>query len=185
MSVETLDMAAPSAAETEIAALDAALRTAFGESIGESRRRHEMPEWDVAAASIAEVGAWLKGEQGFNHLVMISTVDRLTHLDVVYFLDKMPQPPAYKRLILRVKLEREEPKLPSVAGIWRAANWHEREAYDLMGVVFEGHPDLRRILLPDVWEGHPLRKDYRYDSNTMVDEILAAELGPDEAARRA
>lgn len=52
------------------------------------------------------------------------------------------------------------PALPSVAGIWRTANWHERETYDLLGIVFEGHPDLRRILLPEDWDGHPLRKDY-------------------------
>jgi len=64
------------------------------------------------------------------------------------------------RVTLRVVMEREGPHVASVAGIWPAANWHEREAYDLVGIVFDGHPDLRRILLPDDWEGHPLRKDY-------------------------
>jgi NADH-quinone oxidoreductase subunit C len=52
--------------------------------------------------------------------------------------------------------------IPSVADIWSAADWHEREAYDLMGVTFTGHPDPRRILCPDDWEGHPLRKDYEF-----------------------
>jgi NADH-quinone oxidoreductase subunit C len=59
-----------------------------------------------------------------------------------------------------VLTSREDPHIPSVAGIWPTAEWHEREAYDLMGIVFDGNPDLRRILCPDDWEGHALRKDY-------------------------
>jgi NADH-quinone oxidoreductase subunit C len=64
------------------------------------------------------------------------------------------------RIIGKAFLPRSDPRIASVADIWPVANWHERECYDLLGVVFEGHPDLRRILLPDDWEGHPLRKDY-------------------------
>ena len=62
--------------------------------------------------------------------------------------------------VLKVHLPREDPRVPTVEGTWGVANWHEREAYDLLGVVFEGHSDLRRILLPDDWSGHPLRKDW-------------------------
>jgi len=58
-------------------------------------------------------------------------------------------------------VKKDAPEIPSVAEIWRTANWHEREAWDLFGIVFTGHPDLKRILLPDDWEGHPLRKDYK------------------------
>ena len=59
-----------------------------------------------------------------------------------------------------VGVDGEPPAVPSVTGIWPGANWFEREAYDMFGIVFEGHPNLTRILMPDEWEGHPLRKDY-------------------------
>lgn len=63
-------------------------------------------------------------------------------------------------IVLKVDLPREEPRISTLEGLWKAANWFEREAFDLFGVVFEGHGDLRRILLPEDWIGHPLRKDY-------------------------
>lgn len=66
----------------------------------------------------------------------------------------------YQRLRLKVFLNEEDANLPTVTGVWRTANWHERETYDLFGVSFDGHPDLRRILLPDDWQGHALRKDF-------------------------
>jgi NADH-quinone oxidoreductase subunit C len=66
----------------------------------------------------------------------------------------------YHRLRLKVLLNETDPHVPTVTGVWRTANWHERETYDLFGVIFDGHPDLRRILLPDDWEGHALRKDF-------------------------
>ena len=63
-------------------------------------------------------------------------------------------------LVFHVDLPRGEPRQPSVHEIWPGANWYERESWDLLGIVYEGHPDLRRIMMPDDWEGHPLRKDY-------------------------
>jgi NADH-quinone oxidoreductase subunit C len=64
-------------------------------------------------------------------------------------------------IVLKVETDREQPRVASVAGVWQAATWLEREIYDLFGVTFTEHPDLRRILLPDDWVGHPLRKDYQ------------------------
>jgi NADH-quinone oxidoreductase subunit C len=78
-------------------------------------------------------------------------------LGVVYHLQSMT---LMHQIVLKVELPRVSPSVPSEALIWRTADWHEREAYDLFGIRFEGHPDLRRIFLPDDWEGHPLRKDY-------------------------
>jgi NADH-quinone oxidoreductase subunit C len=66
-------------------------------------------------------------------------------------------------MFLKTRVPREDARIESVTSLWPGAEWHEREVYDLFGIVFEGHPDLRRILLPDDWEGHPLRKDYRDD----------------------
>lgn len=90
-------------------------------------------------------------------------------MEVVYNLYSIPYD---LHLMLKVILDRDRPLLDSVSDIWRTADWHEREAYDLLGVHFEGHPDLRRILLPNDWEGHPLRKDYqeqeKYHGMTVV-----------------
>jgi len=66
----------------------------------------------------------------------------------------------HHRIRLKVRVPQEDPRVDSVSSIWQTANWHERETYDLMGIKFDGHPDLRRILMPDDWEGHPLRKEY-------------------------
>ncbi len=78
-------------------------------------------------------------------------------MDVIYHLYSIP---TNVQLGLQVSLPREQAVVPTISSIWRTANWHEREVYDLLGIQFEGHPDLRRILLPNDWEGHPLRKDY-------------------------
>jgi NADH-quinone oxidoreductase subunit C len=66
----------------------------------------------------------------------------------------------FHRLRLKVLLNEDDPRVPTVTSVWRTANWHERETFDLLGVIFDGHPDLRRILLPDDWQGHALRKDF-------------------------
>jgi NADH-quinone oxidoreductase subunit C len=64
------------------------------------------------------------------------------------------------RIRLKVRVPEEDPRIDTVSSVWNTANWHERETFDLMGIKFDGHPDLRRILLPEDWEGHPLRKEY-------------------------
>jgi NADH-quinone oxidoreductase subunit C len=66
----------------------------------------------------------------------------------------------HHRIRLKVRVPGDEPRVDTVTSIWQTANWHERETYDLMGIIFNGHPDLRRILLPEDWVGHPLRKEY-------------------------
>jgi NADH-quinone oxidoreductase subunit C len=78
-------------------------------------------------------------------------------IEVWYHLTSIP---FEKSFIIKVLIDRDSPNIPSVSSIWKTADWHERESFDLFGIHFENHPDLRRILLPADWEGHPLRKDY-------------------------
>ncbi|OHX67505.1 NADH-quinone oxidoreductase subunit C [Flammeovirga pacifica] len=97
----------------------------------------------------------------FDNLSCLTGIDngpKANTMEVVYNLYSITK--SY-RLTIKVMLDREKPTLPSVVSVWNAANWHEREAYDLVGMTFENHPDLRRILSPDDWEGHPLQKDYQ------------------------
>jgi NADH-quinone oxidoreductase subunit C len=115
----------------------------------------------VDAAHWGEVARWLKAEGGFGFLSDLCGADwphRQPRFDVVVTLTDMDTP---RRLRIVVGVpDGSPPAAPSVTGIWPGANWFERETYDLFGIVFEGHPDLTRILMPDEWEGYPLRKDY-------------------------
>ena len=110
---------------------------------------------------ISYVCRFLRDENGFDLLADICGADRGPEEDprfeVNYHLFSTKH---YNRLRLKVLLPEDAPKVSTVTHIWRTADWHERETYDLMGVKFEGHPDLRRILLPSDFDGHALRKDY-------------------------
>lgn len=92
-----------------------------------------------------------------DYLRNLSGVDQETHLEVAYHLLSLTHKRNYG---VKVKTDREQPSVPSVTKVWPTANWNEREVYDLFGIDFPGHPDLRRIMMPDDWVGHPLRKDY-------------------------
>ncbi len=112
---------------------------------------------------IAHVCALLKSgaDSKFDFLADLCGVDRgpeeEPRFEVNYHLFSTT---TYQRLRLKVLVNELDPHVPTVTGVWRTANWHERETYDLFGVIFDGHPDLRRILLPDDWQGHALRKDF-------------------------
>ena len=97
-------------------------------------------------------------ELRFEFLSSLTAVDRLEYFEVVYHLTSIR---LNQMTAIKVRTDdRENPKMPSVTSVWTGANRQEREAYDLMGIVFEGHPDLRRVFLWDGFAGHPLRKDY-------------------------
>jgi NADH-quinone oxidoreductase subunit C len=117
----------------------------------------------VAREHIAAACAHLKTAPGFEFDMLsdLTGVDRgpedEPRFEVNYQLFSTKR---YHRLRLKVLLNQEDIHVPTVTGVWRTANWHERETFDMFGVVFDGHPDLRRILLPDDWQGHALRKDF-------------------------
>ncbi len=129
----------------------------------------EPAEWLVANV---EASKWLsfakelisKEALAFDYLFCVTCVDWKTHLSMVYHLRSFYH---NHTLVVKSKLDREKPEIESVSAIWRTAELHEREAYDLFGVRFLNHPDLRRIFLTDDWVGWPLRKDYE-DAVNMI-----------------
>lgn len=115
----------------------------------------------VPRESIVDVCWVLKTKHGFNMLADLCGADRGPEEDPRFEVNYHLFSTKHKnRLRLKVLLTEDEPKVNTVVSVWKTANWHERETYDLFGVIFESHPDLRRILLPSDFDGHALRKDY-------------------------
>src|SRR5262245_36515980 len=157
------------------------LEQQFGEKIRVKKLDAIDPFIVVAPSDLIEVCRFLRDDPrlGFNILNCVSGVDYLEpdpkkapkagfepHVEVVYHLQSFTN---NHRFVVKVILPRwkddkpgEIPEVPSVTSLWRSADWHEREVYDLNGIWFIGHPDLKRILLSDDWQGHPLRKDYEF-----------------------
>lgn len=155
------------------------LKKQFGDQITGSNLETLDPWIEVAPEVIAEVCQFLKVDSllELNYLNSITAIDYFDadpkklaklgeepHTCLVYHLSSISKKHS---MVLKVRLPRWEddqegqvPSLPSVSGVWRTADWHEREVFDLSGVWFTGHPDLRRILCPEDWVGYPLRKDY-------------------------
>ncbi len=137
------------------------LRTKFGDAIVESKLDAPQPWIRIAENRTREICLYLRtdGRLQFDYLSCLSGVDTNDgKLAVVYHLTSMP---LGHKIVLKAVCTKENPHVQSVADVWGTANWHEREAFDLLGIIFDGHPDLRRILLPYDWEGYPLRKDYK------------------------
>ena len=155
------------------------LKQKFGDLIVDANFDNVDPWIEVSAEGIVDVCRHLKEEPSlaFDYLNCISGVDYLhtdekkaakaswePHVEVVYHLFSMQHKHS---LVLKVMVPRWKddepgnlPEVPTVSGVWRTADWHEREVFDLVGIQFTNHPNLRRILCPEDWVGHPLRKDY-------------------------
>jgi NADH-quinone oxidoreductase subunit C len=150
----------------------------FGEGIREATLDRKQAIVTVAADQLREISRYCRDDEKFDMLVDLTAVDwpkREKRFDVILILYSFAK---NERLRLKAHAGEIEP-VPSVCEIWPAANWLERECYDMFGIVFEGHPDLKRILMPDEWQGHPLRKDYdilKQDTD-WVRENLGIESG--------
>jgi NADH-quinone oxidoreductase subunit C len=119
------------------------------------------PYLTVSPDAIVEVCRFLRDEPSLNFQVLsdLTALDwpKEEKIQIVYHLYSYAEK---QQIVLKVDLPRDNPKIATVEGVWKVANWFEREVYDLFGVFFEGHTDLRRIMLPEDWVGYPLRKDY-------------------------
>jgi NADH-quinone oxidoreductase subunit C len=158
----------------------AQLQQRFGSAVRESARESLDQIVTIDVEQLIAICTQLHDEHSFDLLNNISGVDYCEtdakkvskagfdpHIELVYHLSNIRNPGV--RFALKVQFPRwqgdvvgELPRIASVSHIWRTADWHEREVYDLVGVRFLGHPDLRRILTADDWVGHPLRKDYEF-----------------------
>jgi NADH-quinone oxidoreductase subunit C len=145
-----------------------AIQTKFGEAVVLSENANVLqPQLVVSKEVIKDVCLFLRDDDRFffDQLSCLTAIDTGVEKNVLEIIYHIYSIPFNLFFILKVDVERGDgkeqlPELPSVIDVWRAADWHEREAYDMFGVKFSGHPDLRRILLPADWEGFPLRKDY-------------------------
>ena len=130
---------------------------------------HHGPTVRVAREDILEVCRWLRDtpELDMAYLSFVSAIDWPDRFEVVYHVASLSRGHG---VMLKVPVPKDDARIPSVIEVWRGADWHEREAFDLFGIVFEGHPNLRRIMMSADWKGHPLRKDYVYeDPQWLVD----------------
>jgi NADH-quinone oxidoreductase subunit C len=142
-------------------AIHAQLEPRFGDAVAAPVGAGRDAAIVVTPERIADVAGFLRDDAqcGFDCLSNLSGVDypKAGHIQVVYHLF------SYRHrhwIVLKVNAHRDDPVVPTVSTVWSHANWQEREVFDLLGVRFPGHPDLRRLLMPEDWPGHPLRKDF-------------------------
>lgn len=165
--------------------IQARVSAAFAEAVVEVKDEPHQQWLRVDPSQLTAVGTFLRDTEGlaFDDLSNLTATDYLAkgddapgRIELVYHLWSLVH---HHLLVLKAEVDRDKAQLPSLAEVWPAADWHEREMFDLVGVKFTGHPDLRRLLLPEDWPGHPLRKDWvepesyhgmpttRHSSNTL------------------
>jgi NADH-quinone oxidoreductase subunit C len=138
-----------------------ALRSKNADWVAEVIEAHGELSIFVPREAIAEACAFLKNEQQFDFLADLCGADRGPEEDPRFVVNyHLFSTKHHNRIRLKVRVTEDDPHIETVTGVWRTANWHERETFDLLGIIFDGHPDLRRILLPSDFDGHALRKDY-------------------------
>ncbi len=147
-------------ASTVVPEVVQALRDRFGDVIGEVTVYAGETTVFVEKGVIADVCRFLRDDVGFDYLSDMVAIDRFSEDDRFEVAYNLVAIRARKRLRLKVRVGEDDPVVPTVTGVWPAAGWHEREAWDMMGIRFDGHPDHRRIYMPEDFEYHPLRKEF-------------------------
>ncbi|MBI2059636.1 MAG: NADH-quinone oxidoreductase subunit C [Nitrospirae bacterium] len=136
------------------------LKAKFPDAVLEVQTDAKQPWIKIRPQDLAEVARTLHDnpELSFDALMCLSGVDYPNELAGVYHLFSYKHRHA---IVVKTFVPKTDAHVPTVSGLWRGADWFEREAFDLLGIVFDGHPDLRRLMMPEDWVGHPLRKDYQ------------------------
>jgi NADH-quinone oxidoreductase subunit C len=134
----------------------------FADAVQEVSAAHGEVTLVVSREQIVDICRWLKDDPDFRYDLLMDMagmdyLGREPRFEVVYHLYSIPH---NRRLRLKVRVAESDLIVPSVTSVWSTANWHEREAFDMLGIRFADHPDLRRIYMPDDYPGHPLRKDF-------------------------
>jgi NADH-quinone oxidoreductase subunit C len=163
-----------------------AVRSQFGEAVLEVVEHRGETTIILPPEKVPAVATFLRDHPAlrYNYMADLTAVDwpeRTPRFDVVYHLLSI-ETHAVLRLKTRVgQPGEEEPVVPTVSGIWPTANWYEREVYDLFGITFSGHPDMRRILMPEDWTSHPLRKDYPLTGVELPEPHWGGQIPLDQA----
>ena len=138
-----------------------ALKEKFGDAILEAKLEVMQPWLSIAPNRMKDVALFLRDDPSmqFDYMMCLSGVDYNDgRLGIVYHLFSMVH---RHKIVLKAFCTKDNAHVQSVSSVWGTANWHEREVFDMYGIIIDEHPDLRRILMPNDWEGHPLRKDYK------------------------
>ena len=160
------------------------LRERFGGDVLGTHAWRGDPTAEVAPGRLVEICLFLRDdpELAFDFLCDVTAVDYLgsvPRFEVVYHLKSVSRG---HRVRLKARVSEDDPRVPSVVEVWRGADWMERETWDMYGIRFDGHPDLRRIYLYEEFQGHPLRKDYPKEKRQPL--VSRADLEPAEAERQ-
>lgn len=125
----------------------------------------KIDNFQIKSVDLVNCAKYLKDKKRFDILLSVTGMDNKEDFAALYHFYSTFD---YKNIILKVKIDKINPEIESLSSVYSSANWHEREVYDLLGIKFSNHPDLRRILLPDSWQGHPLRKDYKMSDTRLA-----------------
>jgi NADH-quinone oxidoreductase subunit C len=174
--------------ETEILAQ---LQEAFPGSLFRIQSGEAGGSWIlIQPTDVVPVFNHLKNKLALTYLVTLAGVDYGSNLGVVYMVRSLENK---DEIVIKALLDKENARIDTISHLYGAANWFEREAFDLLGITFENHPNLRRLMMPDDWEGYPLRKDYKYpteyhgiscarpDTHALFDPLYAKILAVDKA----